>query len=128
MIDWMMELPQELEHQFANEIHQYKEEMKMPYVSSIERIAIEKGRVEGRVEGEKKGQKEGQKKGEAKGLREGIALALEIKFGAEGLRLMPMIKKIASITALRSLRSTVRDAATVKELRKRLNRLATDEA
>src|SRR5207244_7922381 len=57
-------LPRELESQFAQEIHQYEEEKKMPYVTSVERLAMERGT--------------------AIGLREGIASSLEIKFGPAG--------------------------------------------
>ena len=51
-IDWLMQLPEELEHLFWQELEQYEEEKSMPYVTSVERIGIKKGRQEGRQEGQ----------------------------------------------------------------------------
>ena len=50
VIDWMMELPEDLQEAFRNELYQFEEEQQMPYVTSIERMALKKGREEGRVE------------------------------------------------------------------------------
>jgi len=43
LIDWMVQLPRELQRQFREEIHQFEEERRMPYVTSIERLARKKG-------------------------------------------------------------------------------------
>jgi len=51
-IDWLMRLPEELEDCFWQELEQYEEEKAMPYVTSVERIGIRKGRQEGRQEGQ----------------------------------------------------------------------------
>ena len=51
-IDWVMKLPPELEEQFSVELETYEQERKMPYVTSIERRGIEKGRQEGWQEAE----------------------------------------------------------------------------
>ncbi len=45
-----MELPQELETAFQQELADYEEEQSMRYVTSIERMAIQKGKQEGRQE------------------------------------------------------------------------------
>lgn len=50
-LDWMFFLPEDLQREYRNEIEEFEEEKRMPYVTSIERMGIEKGRVEGRVEG-----------------------------------------------------------------------------
>lgn len=74
-IDWLMQLPEELEHCFWQELEQYEEEMAMPYVTSVERIGIKKGHLQGLKDGRKEGEKEG-----------GAALLLRLlvrKFGAE---------------------------------------------
>jgi hypothetical protein len=42
-IDWVMVLPVELEQRFTETVEQYKEEQKMRYVTSFERIGIQKG-------------------------------------------------------------------------------------
>ena len=40
---WLMSLPSELEQEFQQELNQYEEEKRMPYVTSVERIGREKG-------------------------------------------------------------------------------------
>ncbi len=50
-IDWVMKLPKTLEEAFWQDLHEYEEARQMPYVTSVERIGIEKGREEGREEG-----------------------------------------------------------------------------
>lgn len=47
ILDWMMALPVELEQRFWQEIDEFEKEKQMPYVTSVERIGIEKGRAEG---------------------------------------------------------------------------------
>jgi hypothetical protein len=110
LIDWMMDLPQELEREFSQEIRQYEEEKKMPYVTSIERLGIEKGLEEGL--------KKGREEGEAIGLRKGIALAVKIKFGAAASSLLPLVDKVSDLTVLRTLHDAIPDAATMEDLRK----------
>lgn len=50
-LDWMFFLPEDLQREYRINIEEFEEERKMPYVTTIERMGIEKGRVEGRVEG-----------------------------------------------------------------------------
>jgi predicted transposase/invertase (TIGR01784 family) len=49
-IDWLMRLPTDLEYQFKAQLDQYEQERQMPYITSIERMGIEKGREEERKE------------------------------------------------------------------------------
>jgi hypothetical protein len=49
-LDWIMELPEELEEALNADLAEFERERKMPYVSSIERIALKKGRAEGKAE------------------------------------------------------------------------------
>lgn len=46
-LDWLMTLPIELEQRFRLDLEQIETEVKMRYVTSIERMAIQKGRQEG---------------------------------------------------------------------------------
>lgn len=46
-IDWMVELPPNLEIQFTDDLAQFSEEKQMPYITSIERVGEQKGRKEG---------------------------------------------------------------------------------
>ncbi|WP_338438767.1 DUF4351 domain-containing protein [Synechococcus elongatus] len=46
-IDWLLSLPKGLELEFRNELSAYEQERRMPYITSIERIGREEGRLEG---------------------------------------------------------------------------------
>jgi len=50
VIDWLMTLPPELEKKLWTSISELERNMKLPYVTSVERLGIEKGRQEGRQE------------------------------------------------------------------------------
>jgi len=45
-MDWILKLPLNLELQFQTFTQQYEEKKKMPYVTSIERLAIERGALQ----------------------------------------------------------------------------------
>lgn len=49
-IDWILTLSSELEQQFRVELAQFEAEVKMEYVTSVERLAREEGRQEGSLE------------------------------------------------------------------------------
>ncbi len=51
VIDWLMELPLQLEIQFRSQIDNLESEQNMPYITSVERLARKEGREEGREEG-----------------------------------------------------------------------------
>lgn len=72
-IDWVMELPEELETRFEENLQRLKSETNMEYISRYERRSHERGFVEG----EKKGLVEGEKKGLSQGLRQGEAAVLK---------------------------------------------------
>jgi hypothetical protein len=69
-----MDLSLERDRLFWQEITAYQQEKRMPFVTIAERVGMEKG------------------KGEA--FLEGIEIALKIKFGSEGLGLMPELREI----------------------------------
>nr|WP_242041892.1 DUF4351 domain-containing protein [Alkalinema sp. FACHB-956] len=50
-IDWILGLPKALERKFWQELQAYEEERKVPYITSVERIGYDRGKVEGRQEG-----------------------------------------------------------------------------
>ena len=52
IIDWMIQLPGVLEEQFREDVYLFEEEQKMPYVTTVERAGIEKGKKLGMQEGE----------------------------------------------------------------------------
>jgi predicted transposase YdaD len=108
VIDWMMDLPEPLALQFEQDFHDLERESEMPYVTSIERRAMERGREEGR------------EKGLREGLLKGLALGLELKFGARGKRLMARLRRIEDGATLAALHEALKTAASLEELRQAL--------
>jgi hypothetical protein len=106
LIDWIMDLPPELQQEFRKEIAHWEEERRMPYVTSIERLAKEEGREEGRAEQ----------------FQADIATSLEIKFGAPGKRLASKIRKISDLPELRELFETILKADSLAKVRQLLPR------
>ena len=51
LIDWMMRLRPDLDRRFKSELVTFEEEIRMPYVTSIERLAKEEGFERGREQG-----------------------------------------------------------------------------
>ena len=50
LIDWMMRLQPPLEIEFARKLSKFEKEQEMPYVTSIERLAEERGEFRGRLQ------------------------------------------------------------------------------
>ncbi len=60
IVDWMMRLPPEMAVHFRQNLAALEEEVKMPYVSSVERLAIEEGFQQGVQQGMQQGMQQGQ--------------------------------------------------------------------
>lgn len=63
-LDRIIALPEPLEIKYRESIHQFEEKNKMPYISSIERFGLYKGRQQGLQEGRLEGLQQGLQKGE----------------------------------------------------------------
>lgn len=83
-IDWIMEVPEPLERLFLQAITEYQEEKRMPFIDIAERVGMEKG------------------------LLKGIEAILKLRFGEEGVKLMPELQQIQDHEVL----ETVLDAST----------------
>ncbi|MBF0320911.1 MAG: hypothetical protein HQL01_14015 [Nitrospirae bacterium] len=93
----------------------------MAIVYDMERDArFRQGRERGMLEGMEKGIERGMEKGMLEGLEKGllcaIELALDIKFGAEGLVLMDKINKITDVDRLKQIKEHLRKAGTIAEV------------
>jgi hypothetical protein len=113
LIDWLLDLPRSLEERFAFEILQYEKEKQMPYVTSIERLALDKGRMEGQQEGREEGRHEGLREG----LLRGIRIGLEKRFAAEGQQLAGVISQIADVNSLQAIQDALWTAGSLADIR-----------
>ena len=81
----------------------------MPYITSVERLGIQKG--------EKRGEKRGKREGEKKGLLQGIEIALRIKFGQKGSRLLDELRAIDDCRVLSQILERIPEAKGLDEIR-----------
>jgi len=72
---------------------------------------------QGRQEGREQGRQEGRQEGRLEGLLSGLRLALEVKFGNEGLQLLPEIEQRADPSLLERLMDAIRHSTSPDELR-----------
>jgi hypothetical protein len=107
-IDWVLELPAGLEASFWEEVEEIEEERSMPYVTSVERRALERGRAEGRDETRREG------------LLDAIELGLDLKFGKKGLQLMSRMRKVNDLNVLQAVRGIIRTATDLVEIKQLL--------
>ncbi|MBF0629185.1 MAG: DUF4351 domain-containing protein [Magnetococcales bacterium] len=57
-IDWVLSLPAELDNLFWEDLSNFEENQQMPYITSVERIGMEKGRLIGFRDGKLEGRQE----------------------------------------------------------------------
>jgi hypothetical protein len=100
-IDWMLTLPSALENEFWQEFRDFEEARSMRYVTSVERIGIQKGIQQGIQQG----------------LIKGISLGLKLKFGESGQNLLPEIESIGDVDLLSAILEAIETADSVDELR-----------
>ena len=94
VIDWLMVLPPPLAEVFQDDVEKIQKEKHMPFVTSIEQVA------------------------ERRALRQGIEVALKIRFGDEGLKLMPEIREIYDQEQLRTILTSLETIASPNEVRR----------
>ncbi|HVS35254.1 MAG TPA: hypothetical protein VMS17_06700 [Gemmataceae bacterium] len=94
VIDWLMELPPALQDGFWHEIETVQEGKRMPFVTTPERVGLRRG------------------------LRKGIEAVLRMRFGEEGLKLMPAIHDIHEEEQLEAVLKALETAASPDEVRR----------
>ncbi|WP_242518430.1 hypothetical protein [Thiorhodovibrio winogradskyi] len=85
LIDWMIRLPEALEAEFRQELYAYEEQYQMPYVTTVERAGIEKGKALGLQQGMQQGMQRGMQRGMQQGEAAILMMQLEEKFGSDSL-------------------------------------------
>jgi hypothetical protein len=73
-------------------------------MATIAEGLVEQGRVEGRIDGLREG------------ILESIGIVLELKFGAQGLQLLPEIQQIEDVDLLRKVQNSMRSVMTVADV------------
>jgi hypothetical protein len=93
LIDWMMELPPPLADEFWNELKQYEEKERVPFITTPERYGLVTGRLEG------------------------IEAILELRFRDAGNQLMPEIRLISDPEQLEKILQAAKTVASPEALR-----------
>jgi hypothetical protein len=117
-IDWIMMLPEDIEQQFSDDIYRYEEDMKMPYVTSVERQGIKKGQLMGMEVGIQQGVQQGIQQGTLRTFQESVMYALEARFETVPKSIRNKIKKINDMAVLKLLLKNAITAGSVKEFNK----------
>ena len=117
-MEWLIELPEDLEKQIDSKVAALRKEKHMPYLARFERKALEKGMQRG----ERTGERAGERKGLRKGLLEAIELGLNFRFGREGLALLSRVREVANLRRLRALQRAIFKAERLEEVARVLGR------
>ncbi len=115
-MDWVLELPEELDDRFWSEVREEEGGETMQYMSRFEQKAVARGRQEGVAVGRQEGRQEGVVLGRRDGLIRAIELGVELRFGVGALGLMDHIRGITSIEALQRITDHIKDARSPEEL------------
>ncbi len=94
-IDWMVDLPEELNDKLWEEMRQYEKENNMPYINSAERYGMKKGLEQGL--------EQGRQEGELQTLRTTIEEILKLRFGALPDEVREYIHHLSDSARLRHL-------------------------
>jgi len=109
LLDWLLPLSARAERVFQEQVRELEKEKAMSYISSAERIGIEKGLEQGLHQGLQTGRQEGL----LNGVRESLLEVLEARFGAVPAGIQ---EAISSQSDLSTLRRWHRQAITIADL------------
>ncbi|GAK49347.1 hypothetical protein U14_00569 [Candidatus Moduliflexus flocculans] len=112
-IDWVMVLPDELQFRFDETITAYEEEQHMQYITSFERIGMEKGRREGIQQGVQQGLQQGLERGQLEQSRLAVIDVLTVRFQVVPISLVNQILRCEELVLLQAL---LRQAAIIPSL------------
>ncbi len=87
-----------------------------PAFEIIKQLGYKEGLKAGIQQGMQQGIQQGIQQGKIEGLLRGIELGLKIKFGIEGIKLLPRIKKIKDIYLLEAISDVIETAENVSQI------------
>ncbi|MBU1614835.1 hypothetical protein KJ693_05915 [bacterium] len=123
-IDWVLQLSGEEEDLIWEEIKELEEVKKMPYITSVERIGMKKGREQGLQEGMQQGIQQGMQQGIQQGLleegREMILEALDERFKEIPSFISNAVNRIEDRDLLKSLLRCAVRCASLEEFNRHL--------
>ncbi len=107
-IDWVLHLPREADERLRDNIVAFEESQKMPYISSVERIGEERGRLIGQQIGQQIGEERGRKGGQA----EMLTRLLQRRFGTVPVWVSEKVAQ-ADLAALEAWGDRILEATTL---------------
>jgi len=112
VVDWVMKLRPPERREYDGRLKSYREERMVPFVSTLERFAKE----DGKKEGIEMGLERGQTRGRVMALCDAIESILDVRFGPEGMALMPRVRLIEDPDRLLALPPRIVTATTAVEV------------
>lgn len=109
-IDWMMNLPKDLEKLFWADLDRFEKENKMPFIDIATQMGIEIGM--------EKGMEKGMERGSVQTLIDAILLDWEFKFTEADEQVKQEIREVRDIPLLKKILRAGKAAASLDELRK----------
>lgn len=113
-IDWIMLLPLSMKEDFYHSMELFEREKKMPYITSVERMGMERGIERGLQEGLQKG------------LREALLDTLQVRFSEVPRSLASALERINSVDRLKGLHRTALTVETLAEFARLVASSETD--
>jgi len=89
-IDWVLELPDDVEPLFQQELEKFEKEKKMYYITQLQRPSYEKGMEMG----VKKGREEAKNEGINKGISRTVSRQIAKKFNSDIRRELPRLRNL----------------------------------
>jgi len=116
LVDWLMWLPEDMTKKFTQDLIAYEEERKMPYITSAERIGIEKGMAEG------------MDRGQLLNAREMLLEALDARFSSNTpADIKKQIQALNNKIMLKRLHRSAIQSKDIEEFRKTLEEITAED-
>ena len=104
-IDWLLMLQAALDQEFWHELRQFEEEKRMPYVTSVERLGMQKGF------------EQGLQQGQLQEAREMLLEAVATRFGEVPEDVTAAVQRLETVEALRGLLRQALTCASIEAFR-----------